>query len=73
MGFSRQEYWSGVPLPSPIITLDYINGFSDIETATPNNADFFVPDTPPGSIQSSVKSPVFLLSLLLKKVYGYID
>ena len=33
MGFSRQEYWSGVPLPSPIITLDYINGFSDIETA----------------------------------------
>ena len=21
MGFSRQEYWSGVPLPSPSITL----------------------------------------------------
>ena len=21
MGFSRQEYWSGVPLPSPIIWL----------------------------------------------------
>ena len=21
MGFSRQEYWSGVPLPSPICTL----------------------------------------------------
>ena len=21
MGFSRQEYWSGVPLPSPIVTL----------------------------------------------------
>ena len=20
MGFSRQEYWSGVPLPSPVIT-----------------------------------------------------
>ena len=22
MGFSRQEYWSGVPLPSPIYTID---------------------------------------------------
>ena len=21
MGFSRQEYWSGVPLPSPLLTL----------------------------------------------------
>ena len=24
MGFARQEYWSGVPLPSPIYTLLYI-------------------------------------------------
>ena len=24
MGFSRQEYWSGVPLPSPSDTLEYI-------------------------------------------------
>ena len=23
MGFSRQEYWSGVPLPSPISSIDY--------------------------------------------------
>ena len=23
MGFSRQEYWSGVPLPSPLITLTW--------------------------------------------------
>ena len=22
MGFPRQEYWSGVPLPSPIVTTD---------------------------------------------------
>ena len=22
MGFSRQEYWSGVPLPSPSVSLD---------------------------------------------------
>ena len=25
MGFSRQEYWSGVPLPSPKNTLEGIN------------------------------------------------
>ena len=25
MGFSRQEYWSGVPLPSPTVYLDAIN------------------------------------------------
>ena len=25
MGFSRQEYWSGVPLPSPFAALMYIN------------------------------------------------
>ena len=25
MGFSRQEYWSGVPLPSPIFSLDRVN------------------------------------------------
>ena len=23
MGFSRQEYWSGVPLPSPIVQLSH--------------------------------------------------
>ena len=23
MGFSRQEYWSGVPLPSPLITSNF--------------------------------------------------
>ena len=23
MGFSRQEYWSGVPLPSPLLTLSH--------------------------------------------------
>ena len=23
MGFARQEYWSGVPLPSPVVTIDF--------------------------------------------------
>lgn len=35
--------------------------------------DAIVPDTLRGSIQSSVQFPTFLLSLLLKKVYGYIS
>ena len=26
MGFSRQEYWSGVPLPSPYISTDNEKG-----------------------------------------------
>ena len=30
MGFSRQEYWSGVPLPSPEIVLDGVKLFSSI-------------------------------------------
>ena len=25
MGFSRREYWSGVPLPSPMVSLDCNN------------------------------------------------
>ena len=25
MGFSRQEYWSGVPLPSPQVATDLLN------------------------------------------------
>ena len=30
MGFSRQEYWSGVPLPSPMINLDSILKSRDV-------------------------------------------
>ena len=34
MGFSRQEYWSGVPLPSPMINLDSILKSRDITLPT---------------------------------------
>ena len=34
MGFSRQEYWSGVPLPSPMINLDSILKSRDITLLT---------------------------------------
>ena len=30
MGFSRQEYWSGVPLPSPVTNLDSVLKSGDI-------------------------------------------
>ena len=35
MGFSRQEYWSGVPLPSPILLLKVIEIFS-VPLASPS-------------------------------------
>ena len=59
MGFSRQEYWSGVPLPSPI-SMCLINGSDGKESAC-NAGD-------PGSILSwedplekeTATTPVFL-------------
>ena len=35
MGFSRQEYWSGVPLPSPVIMYACIQLLFIIFIATP--------------------------------------
>ena len=35
MGFSRQEYWSGVPLPSPAKSLQAINAGEDVEKREP--------------------------------------
>ena len=32
MGFSRQEYWSGVPLPSPVTGLAFIKIVSRISS-----------------------------------------
>ena len=34
LGFSRQEYWSGVPLPSPMTNLDSILKSRDITLST---------------------------------------
>ena len=34
MGFSRQEFWSGVPLPSPMIDLDSVFKSRDITLRT---------------------------------------
>ena len=32
MGFSRQEYWSGVPLPSPSLQATHLKSFSTLRT-----------------------------------------
>ena len=39
MGFSRQEYWSGVPLPSPMIGLNHMK-LQTFSCFTYNNIDF---------------------------------
>ena len=44
MGFSRQEYWSGVPLPSPRQTLTDIKG--EIDSNTIIVGDINTPLTP---------------------------
>ena len=55
MGFSRQEYWSGVPLPSPIYVIMHIilGGFpgSSADKESTYNAE------DPGSIPGSGRSP----------------
>ena len=43
MGFSRQEYWSGLPFPSPE---DLPN--AGIESTSPALADGFFTTEPPG-------------------------
>ena len=49
MGFSKQEYWSGVPLPSPFILLGFPHSSVGKES-TCNAGD-------PGSIPGSGRSP----------------
>ena len=44
MGFSRQKYWSGVPLPSPGQTLTELKGKTDSKTVIVG--DFNTPLTP---------------------------
>ena len=50
MGFSRQEYWSGVPLPSPwrLFTLQYCIGFAIHQHESAMGVQVFpVLNTPP--------------------------
>ena len=47
MGFSRQEYWSGVPLPSPEDLPD-----PGIEPGSPSPTLYALPSEPPGKSQN---------------------
>ena len=40
LGFSRQEYWSGLPLPSPFVSVDrFIPQFSSVTQSCPTLCD----------------------------------
>ena len=49
MGFSRQEYWSGVPFPCPGDLPD-----SRIEPGSPALQVDYLPSKPPGNPQSAI-------------------
>ena len=46
MGFSRQEYWSGLPSPSPGDLPD--PGIEPMSLSSPTLADDYLPLAPPG-------------------------
>ena len=57
MGFSRQEYWSGLPFPSPV---DLPN--PGIEPRSPTlQADSLLPELPGNYLLTSVFFPIFLI------------
>ena len=51
MGFSRQEYWSGVPFPTPGDLLD-----PEIEPGSSALQADSLPSKPPGKLELEVKS-----------------
>ena len=51
MGFSRQEYWSGVPFPTPADLLD-----PEIEPGSSALQADSLPSKPPGKLELEVKS-----------------
>jgi len=56
MGFSRQEYWSGVPFPSPGDLPD-----PGIEPESPALLADALPSEPPGKLESLVKAKQHIL------------
>ena len=61
MGFSRQEYWSGLPFPSPGDLPDPV-----IEPRSPKLQAGSIPSKPPGKL----KNPIFGASSLSADVDG---
>ena len=68
MGFSRQEYWSGVPSPSPMWPLEYILYFY-INILFKKSFIYCLP-LPVGCHLHEGKNSVCLCSLLYPGVYN---
>ena len=61
MGFSRQEYWSGVPLPSPPHTIPFSKSYLFHSFQTDKGCPLLPPPLqPPLHVGSKPKSPVLL-------------
>ena len=55
MGFSRQEYWSGLPFPSPV---DLPN--PEIEPGSPTLQTDALPSEPPGKHEARVPLSILI-------------
>ena len=73
MGFSRQEYWSGLPFPPPGDLPD--TGIELVSPVSPSLASRFFITEPPGKAVSSIlikqrciKSGVFKISIYKTKL-----
>ena len=56
LGFSRQEYWNGLPFPFPVVLLD-----TGIEPMPPALAGEFFITEPPGKPINGIIVPSFLV------------
>ena len=61
MGFPRQEYWSGLPFPSPGDLSD--PGIEPTSLVLPALAGRFFTTAPPGKPQSSLQSSIYFTIL----------
>ena len=66
MEFSRQEYWSGWPFPSPGDIPD-----SGVEPASPALADEFFTTEPPGAMEADIPQQIhFSLRILVNTMFS---
>ena len=61
MGFSRQEYWTGLPFPSPADLPD-----PGIEPGSPELQADSLPSEPPREVQRQNDKPVTLPTIITK-------
>ena len=79
MGFSRQEYWSGVPLPSPLGRFRRVQHFATLWTVACQDSlsmgfsrkEYWrgLPCPPPGDLPDPGIKPISLMSPALASVF----